>query len=125
MGPGQFFRMSSLVSGKFSSSTIYTPFDFNFLAFCDTYKLKNKITSNIFLILKNNRIIQIGHKFNQKSTILFTISGKQLFHHQFNSKLSKKLIDFLLRSYGGVFQKEIKRILLKIQIFPRRIKNGF
>ena len=87
---------------------IELPFDFNFLAFCDTYKLKNKITSNIFLILENNRIIQIGRKFNQKSTVLFTISGKQLFHHRFNSKLSKKLIDFLLRSYGGVFQKEIK-----------------
>tara|TARA_B100000787_G_scaffold7955_1_gene5948 strand:- start:10197 stop:12083 length:1887 start_codon:yes stop_codon:yes gene_type:complete len=87
---------------------IETPFDFNFLIFCNKYKLKHNKTSNIFQILKKNRIVEISPKFNQKSTIIFTISSKQLINYNFNSNFSKKLIDFLLRSYGGVFQKEIK-----------------
>ena len=74
---------------------IQEPFDFNFLAFCSLYKLAHKKTTNIFQILKKNGIVALHPKFNQKSSILFTIS-------------SKKLINFLMRSYGGVFQKEIK-----------------
>ena len=85
-----------------------TTFDFNFLAFCQLYKLEQKKTSNIIQILKKNEIIDVNPKFYQKSTILFTTTSKQLIHYKFNSKLSKKLVDFLLRSFGGVFQKETK-----------------
>ena len=85
-----------------------TTFDFNFLAFCQLYNLEQKKTSNVIQILKKNEIIDVNPKFYQKSTILFTTTSKQLIHYKFNSKLSKKLVDFLLRSFGGVFQKETK-----------------
>tara|TARA_R110000787_G_scaffold105825_6_gene213384 strand:+ start:2571 stop:4460 length:1890 start_codon:yes stop_codon:yes gene_type:complete len=87
---------------------IETPFDFNFLEFCNLYKQDQKKTTNILQILRKNEIIGLSPKFNQKSTILFTTTSKQLINHKSKSKLSKKLIDFLLRSYGGVFQKETK-----------------
>tara|TARA_R110001632_G_scaffold177223_3_gene296933 strand:+ start:523 stop:2412 length:1890 start_codon:yes stop_codon:yes gene_type:complete len=87
---------------------IETPFDFNFLEFCNLYKQDQKKTTNILQILRKNEIIDLNPKFNQKSTILFTTTSKQLINHKSKSTLSKKLIDFLLRSYGGVFQKETK-----------------
>jgi len=83
-------------------------FDFNFLKFCQTYKLSHKKTTTIFQILKKNSIIEINSKFNQKSTVIFIISSKQLIRQTFNNKLTRKLIDFILRSHGGVFQKEVK-----------------
>ena len=83
-------------------------FDFNFLKFCQTYKLSHKKTTNIFQILKKNSIIEINSKFSQKSTVIFIISSKQLIRQTFNNKLTRKLIDFILRSHGGVFQKEVK-----------------
>ena len=83
-------------------------FDFNFLKFCKTYKLSHKKTTTIFQILKKNSIIEINSKFSQKSTVIFIISSKQLIRQTFNNKLTRKLIDFILRSHGGVFQKEVK-----------------
>jgi ATP-dependent DNA helicase RecQ len=83
-------------------------FDFNFLKFCQTYKLSHKKTAAIFQILKKNSIIEINSKFSQKSTVIFIISSKQLIRQTFNNKLTRKLIDFILRSHGGVFQKEVK-----------------
>ena len=83
-------------------------FDFNFLKFCQTYKLSHKKTTTIFQILKKNNIIEINSKFSQKSTVIFIISSKQLIRQAFNNKLTRKLIDFILRSHGGVFQKEVK-----------------
>ena len=83
-------------------------FDFNFLKFCQTYKLSHKKTAAIFQILKKNSIIEINSTFSQKSTVIFIISSKQLIRQTFNNKLTRKLIDFILRSHGGVFQKEVK-----------------
>jgi len=83
-------------------------FDFNFFKFCQTYKLSHKKTATIFQILKKNSIIEINSKFSQKSTVIFIISSKQLIRQTFNNKLTRKLIDFILRSHGGVFQKEVK-----------------
>ncbi|MDC3344742.1 RecQ family ATP-dependent DNA helicase [Flavobacteriaceae bacterium] len=83
-------------------------FDFNFFKFCQTYKLSHKKTATIFQILKKNSIIEINSKFSQKSTVIFIISSKQLIRQTFNNKLTRKLIDFILRSHGGVFQKKTK-----------------
>ena len=83
-------------------------FDFNFLKFCQTYKLSHKKTATIFQILKKNSIIEINSNFSQKSTVIFIISSKQLIRQTFNNKLTRKLIDFILRSHGGIFQKEVK-----------------
>lgn len=86
-------------------STSY--YDFNFLAFCEAYQLKQKKASIILQILINSGIIQMDLNFFQKSAILFTISSSQLINHHFNSKLSRELIDVLLRSYGSAFRRAV------------------
>ncbi len=102
-------------------------FDFNFLKFCQTYKLSHKKTAAIFQIFKKNNIIEINSKYSKKSTIIFTISSNRLVKQQFKNKLTRTLIDFILRSYGGIFQKEIKinefNIAKKMQINSLTVRN--
>jgi len=87
---------------------INSPLNFNFIKFCETYNFPYKKTANIFRILVNNCIIEISSKYNKKSTIIFKISSKSLAKQQFNSKISKQLVDFIIRGHGGVFNKEVK-----------------
>ena len=101
--------------------------DFNFLKFCETYNFSHKKTANIFRILVNNSIIEINSKYSKKSTIIFKIPGNHLARQHYNNKLSKKLIDLILRSHGGVFQKEIRinefNIAKSLQISSLTVRN--
>ena len=101
--------------------------DFNFLKFCETYNFSHKKTANIFRILVNNSIIEINSKYSKKSTIIFKIPGNHLAKQHYNSKLTKKLIDLILRSHGGVFQKEIRinefNIAKSLQINSLTVRN--
>jgi len=101
--------------------------DFNFLKFCETYNFSHKKTANIFRILVNNSIIEINSKYSKKSTIIFKIPGNHLARQHYNSKLTKKLIDLILRSHGGVFQKEIRinefNIAKSLQINSLTVRN--
>ena len=83
------------------------PFEFNFFEFCDRYQLNNKKASNSLQLLKNNEIIDLHDTFHQKSAIQFILSSKQLQHYNTTNQLESKLIELLLRSYGGIFQKEV------------------
>ena len=85
---------------------IKTPFYFNFHHFCNSYQKPQKKTKNILQILKRNDIIEINDTFNQKSKILFQVSSKELVNYKFKSELSEKLVNSILRTYNGVFQKE-------------------
>lgn len=101
--------------------------DFNFLKFCETYNFSHKKTTNIFQILVKNNIIEIGSKYSKKSTIIFKISSNRLARQHYNKKLTKKLIDFILRSHGGVFQKEVSinefKIAKSLQINSLTVRN--
>ncbi len=96
------YQYFQIAKGEFPK----TSFDFNFVDFCNSYKLNKKKTSSSIQILKSNGIIEVSSNFNQLSTLLFTVSGKQLLHQKYNSSFSKKVIDSILRSYPGVFQSE-------------------
>jgi len=98
------YQYCQIAKGELKKS----PLNFNFVKFCETYNFPFKKTSNIFRILANNSIIEISPKYNKKSTIIFKISSKSLAKQQFNSKISKQLIDFIIRGHGGVFHKEVK-----------------
>jgi len=102
-------------------------FEFNFFEFCDRYKLTTKKTSTILQILKNNGIVDLHEKFHQKSTVQFIISSKQLQHYKSNNQLESNLIELLLRSYGGVFQKETSinefHLAKKIATTSRKIRK--
>lgn len=98
------YQYYQIAKGELKNS----PLNFNYINFCETYNFPYKKTANIFQILVNNSIIEISSKYNKKSTIIFKISSKNLAKQKFNSKISKQLIDFIIRRHGGVFQKEVK-----------------
>lgn len=116
----QYFRVAK-------GEKIDESFDFNFFEFCDRYQLNTKKTSTVLQIIKNNGIIDLHEKFHQKSTVQFIISSKQLQHYKSNNQLESNLIELLLRSYGGVFQKETSinefRLAKKIATTSREIRK--
>ncbi len=87
---------------------IETRFDFNFQEFCNQYKFVQKKTAVIVRILKKNGIIHLNERFHQKSTVQFIVESYKLKNHKAQNTHAAQLIDFLLRSYPGIFQKEVK-----------------
>ncbi len=87
---------------------IETAFDFNFLEFCNKYKLVANRTYNALQILNSNGIIELNNNFQQKSTIQFIVSSKQVLLYSQQNPSSKNFIQTLLRLYGGVFENPVK-----------------
>jgi ATP-dependent DNA helicase RecQ len=87
---------------------IETAFDFNFLEFCNKYKLVANRTYNALQILNSNGIIELNNNFQQKSTIQFIVSSKQVLLYSQQNPSSKNFIQTLLRLYGGVFESPVK-----------------
>ncbi|MFY0629699.1 MAG: RecQ family ATP-dependent DNA helicase [Flavobacteriaceae bacterium] len=81
-------------------------FQFNFQEFCHQYALTPKKVSAVLLILKKHEIIRLNEQFNKKSTVQFTINPKHLSNYKKRTQFTTLLTDLLLRSYGGIFQKE-------------------
>ena len=101
-----------------------TVFDFNFQEFSARYQLNPKKISSILTILKNNAIISLNDSFHQKSSVQFIIDSHLLQKSTPKDKYSKALIDLMLRSYGGIFQKEtnINEFLLAKRLSMTSIK---
>lgn len=98
------YQYFQIAKGELKEETL----NFNFLKFCETYNFNHKKTATIFKILINHSIIEVNPNYNKKSTIIFKITSRNLTKQQFNKVITKKLLDFILRSYGGVFHKEVK-----------------
>jgi ATP-dependent DNA helicase RecQ len=82
--------------------------EFNLLAFADKYKIAaNKVATTINL-LEVNGIIQISNNYNKKSTVQFTASSNRVLRYSKSDANTSKLIQVLLRSYGGIFEQETK-----------------
>ena len=83
-------------------------FEFNLLAFADKYKIAaNKIATTINL-LEVNGIIQISNSYNKKSTVQFTTTSNRVLKYSKSDSNTTKVIQLLLRSYGGIFEQETK-----------------
>ncbi|WP_047789028.1 RecQ family ATP-dependent DNA helicase [Tenacibaculum mesophilum] len=87
---------------------IETAFDFNFLAFCNKYNFIPNKTFNALQILNNNGIIELNHSFQQKSTVQFLASSKQVISHTNQNSQIKNFVQQILRMYGGIFENLIK-----------------
>ena len=98
------YQYFQIAKGELKEETL----NFNFLKFCETYNFNYKKTATIFKILVNHSIIEVNPNYNKKSTIIFKITSRNLTKQQFNKVITKKLLDFILRGYGGVFHKEVK-----------------
>lgn len=82
--------------------------EFNLLAFSDKYKIQaNKVATTLNL-LEINGIIQISDNYNKKSTIQFTTSSNRVLKYSKSDASTSKVIQILLRSYGGIFEQETK-----------------
>ena len=83
-------------------------FEFNLLAFSDKYKIAaNKVAATINL-LEVNGIIQVSNSYNKKSTVQFTTTSNRVLKYSKSDSNTTKLIQILLRSYGGIFEQETK-----------------
>ncbi|MDE1208283.1 RecQ family ATP-dependent DNA helicase [Tenacibaculum larymnensis] len=87
---------------------IETAFDFNFLGFCSKYNFIPNKTFNALQILNNNGVIELNHSFQQKSTVQFLASSKQVISHTNQNTQIKNFIQQMLRMYGGIFETPVK-----------------
>ena len=94
------YQHFQIAKGEF----IENAFSFNLLEFCDKYQLIPNKTFNVLQILNSNGIIELNSNFNQKSTIQFIATSKQVLRYSQQNASSKKFIQTLLRLYGGVFE---------------------
>ena len=83
-------------------------FEFNLLEFCSNYKYNTAKVDATLRLLHNNGVIDISNNYNKKSTVLFLANNKQVLQYTKATNTSSKLIQLLLRSYGGVFEQETK-----------------
>jgi ATP-dependent DNA helicase RecQ len=79
-------------------------FEFNLSDFCKVYKLPIVVTYNSLKTLDHESIILLDESYNRKSTVKFIISNNKVFEYLENNKSKKKLIQLLLRTYGGIFE---------------------
>ncbi|WP_299011355.1 ATP-dependent DNA helicase RecQ [uncultured Tenacibaculum sp.] len=87
---------------------IESAFDFNFLDFCSKYGLIPNKTFNALQILTNNGIIELNHNFQQKSTVQFLATSKQVISQTHQNIQLKNFIQQILRLYGGIFENPVK-----------------
>jgi ATP-dependent DNA helicase RecQ len=97
----QYFRISN---GEISEDY----YNFNLLEFSEIYKFSPGKVDVILKILANNGVFELTNTYNQKSTIIFNSSSKNVILHTINNIYTKKFIDTLLRTYTGLFEQEVK-----------------
>ena len=97
----QYFRISN---GEITENS----YSFNLLEFSEIYKFTSKKVDAVLKILSNNGVLELTNTYNQKSTVIFTSSSKNIISHTINNIYTKNLIDTLLRTYTGLFKQEVK-----------------
>jgi len=80
-----------------------TAHQLHFNAFCDRYKLNHTLTYNGLRTLDQNSIIALSDSFAKKTTIQFIVSKEMLFQYMERYPKIVTIVQFLLRTYGGVF----------------------
>ena len=98
------YQHFQIAKGELIEST----FDFNFLDFCSKYGFIPNKTFNALQILTNNGIIELNHNFQQKSTVQFLATSKQVISQTHQNIQLKNFIQQILRLYGGIFENPVK-----------------
>lgn len=79
-------------------------YGFNLAEFCELYKAPIVVTFNALKILEQESILDIDDNMNRKSSVRFKISSQAIFDYCETNQSKSKLIQLLLRTYGGVFE---------------------
>lgn len=80
----------------------------NFNVFCATYQLNSMLTYNALKILDRNSVIALTEAFSRKATVFFKIGKEDLFRYIDEHSSLKDFVKTLLRTYGGIFEHDIK-----------------
>ena len=97
----QYFRIAN---GEILEET----FSFNFLEFCEKYNFQVLKTDVILKLLVNYGIIELNTSFNKKSTLKIIGSHYTILNFSKKNSAFKNFINVLLRTYGGLFEDEVK-----------------
>jgi ATP-dependent DNA helicase RecQ len=97
----QYFRISN---GELLEET----FSFNFYEFCKKYNFQALKTDVILKLLVNYGIIELDSSFHKKSTLKVIGTHYSVLNFSKNNSSFKNFINVLLRTYGGLFEDEVK-----------------
>ncbi|QTD38387.1 RecQ family ATP-dependent DNA helicase [Polaribacter batillariae] len=97
----QYFRIAN---GEIAE----TSFDFNILEFSKKYNFSVLKTDAVLKIISNYGIIEITDNYNKKSTLKFITHHSAILKFGEKNKSLSNFISVLLRTYGGLFDNEIK-----------------
>lgn len=86
----------------------YSSYEFDFNSFCQTYNFNSMIAYNALQILDRNSIISLTTQFKNNSFVQFKISGDELFFYLKKNENIGLISKSILRTYGGVFDQEVK-----------------
>jgi len=81
---------------------------FNFNSFCKTYNLNTLMTYNALQFLDRCSVINFTQRFTKKSTIHITSTGNHLLKYLEQNPHLELITKAILRTYGGVFDEEVK-----------------
>ncbi|MDA9289946.1 C-terminal helicase domain-containing protein, partial [Polaribacter sp.] len=85
-----------------------TPFEFNFLEFCEKYGFSFSKVTTCLKLLSNQGIVTVQTDFNKKSLVHFTTTSKKVINFTKNNDKLHQFISVVLRNYGGIFEQETK-----------------
>lgn len=83
-------------------------FNFNMYEFSSKYNVTNSKVATTLNLLQNNGVLTISDNYNKKSTVQFLTTSSKILKYTNSDANTHKLIQVLLRSYGGIFEQETK-----------------
>ena len=86
----------------------YTTHNFNFNKFCKTYNFNTILTYNAISVLDRNSIIILTQQFKRRSTVQIIVANSGLFSYIENNQEISTIIKSILRTYGGIFDQDVK-----------------
>tara|TARA_R110002049_G_scaffold253409_3_gene428747 strand:- start:928 stop:2823 length:1896 start_codon:yes stop_codon:yes gene_type:complete len=80
----------------------------NFNTFCTTYKLNSLLTYNGLKILDQHSVLSLSENYSKQATVKFIASKQVLNQYLTTHKNLVTVVQTLLRTYGGIFEYDIK-----------------
>jgi len=87
---------------------VYTTHNFNFNQFCKTYKFNTILAYNALQFLDRTSVINLSKQFHRQTLVQFIVSNAAIFAYLKKHQNSSIVIKSILRTYGGVFDQEVK-----------------
>ncbi|PRX49776.1 ATP-dependent DNA helicase RecQ [Salegentibacter salegens] len=83
-----------------------TEHNFSFSEFCAQYELPFSKTYEVLQLLDRCSVLKLSKEFHKKTSIHFTISGKQLQYYLEQNQKYESFVKALLRTYGGILENK-------------------